>query len=105
MLDILYFPIWWYTSGLKKRFLGFLSKVRYSARYFALKVLIVNLFKPMFGQYDLKGRVISFFMRCIILVVHFTLFLISLIFFLSLLIIWILLPIFAIFQIVKLLFF
>lgn len=99
MLDILYFPIWWYTSGLKKRAIGFVNNLRSLSRYFGFKILITHLFKPMFGQYDWKGRIISFFMRLVQIIIYLIVFLISAIFLFALLLVWVFLPIVAIWQI------
>jgi len=92
MLDILYFPIWWYTLGLKKRARGFVNNINTLSRYLALKILLTNLFKPMFGQYNWKGRLISLMMRSIQLVFSLLLFLVGVIFILAWLILWIILP-------------
>ncbi|MGC9048845.1 MAG: hypothetical protein ACP5IX_01335 [Patescibacteria group bacterium] len=102
MLDILYFPIWWYTTGLKKRAKGFVNNLKGLSQYLALGILIKYLFKPMFGQYDWKGRIISFFMRLIQLIIYLIIFLIGGILMFALLIIWIILPIVAVWQIIKL---
>ncbi len=64
ILDILYFPLWWYTRGFFKvlvwaeRFLG--ARFRGSA----LGVWLRNLFTPMYGQHDWAGMLISFIVRC-----------------------------------------
>jgi len=102
ILDILYFPIWWYTAGLKKRGRVFINNVFKLSRYLALKILIVNLFKPMFGQYDWRGRIISFFMRLTQLIIYLIIFLIGTILLFALLLIWIFLPIIALWQIITL---
>lgn len=63
LLDVFYFPLWWYTSGvlhsLKWCFKFFLDGNQMLAPGLWLK----NLFVPMFGQYDWQGRIISFIMR------------------------------------------
>ena len=66
--DIIYFPLWWYTQGLTKVAQTFYLNLRSTARNLALRLLLLNILKPMFGQYDRAGRIISFFMRLIILV-------------------------------------
>jgi len=63
--DILYFPLWWYSQGLKKTALGFWEQLKSMARGLALPVLARHLLKPMYGDYTRSGRVISFFMRII----------------------------------------
>jgi hypothetical protein len=60
---VFYFPFWWYSVGFF-RFLGaswrFLSNKQESL---ALFVWLKNIFRPMYGQEDLTGRLVSFFMR------------------------------------------
>jgi len=102
ILEILYFPVWWYTIGLKKRFLEFIRGVYNLTRELALKLLFINLFKPMFGETSHSGRIISFFMRCLILTWRLILFLLGTILLLIFLFIWITLPIIAVWQIIKL---
>lgn len=102
MFDVIYFPIWWYSTGLKKRVRGFVNSLRNLSHYFGLKILLAHLFKPMFGQYDWKGRIISFFMRLVQLLIYLIIFLIGTILLLALLILWIVLPLVAVWQIVSL---
>jgi len=102
ILNILYFPLWWYSKGLKKTFLFVFKKSKKLSKYLGLKILFAYLFKPMFGQYDFKGRIISFFMRCLLLGWRLFLFLLGILGLLTLLIIYIILPILSIWQIIKL---
>lgn len=61
--NVLFWPVWWYSVG----FWGFLKKRRDSIRNFeeeiGLTIWVVNWGKPMFGQYDVPGRIISFVFR------------------------------------------
>ena len=101
-VDIIYWPIWWYSVGLKKRATSFINGLKNLSQYLGLKVLIKNLFKPMFGQYDWKGRIISLFMRLIQLFIYLFIFLITSVLSFVLLILWIILPIVAVWQIITL---
>jgi len=103
LLSILYFPLWWYSRGLAARAVGFVRGVKALAHNLALKVMFTHLFEPMFGETSRSGRIISFFMRCIILSWRLFLFLLGTIGLLLLLIIWIGLPIVAVWQIATLL--
>lgn len=68
ILDTLYFPIWWYTSGLL-RVLGWArDSLADVERMAALKIWIRSMFQPMFQDYTRSGRIISFFMRFILLI-------------------------------------
>lgn len=61
--DALAFPVWWYTAGFLK-FLGWLGvQARAQWHTIGLGVWLKNLFVPMFGQTDVWGRIISFFIR------------------------------------------
>lgn len=63
LLDILYFPIWWYTGGVWHALLFCANLLKEGNRNFAPGLWLRNIFVPMFGQYDWQGRIISFFMR------------------------------------------
>ncbi|MBU0637152.1 MAG: hypothetical protein ABH818_02115 [Patescibacteria group bacterium] len=68
--DILYFPVWWYSRGIKN-LLKFLAKVLFNEqKSLALLVWLKNIFQPMYGQYDWQGRIISFFIRLIQIIVR-----------------------------------
>ena len=103
IISILYFPIWWYTVGIKKRSLSFINGASKLAHNLALKLMLTHIFKPMFGERTRSGRIISFFMRLILLIWRFFLFLLGALWLLLLLIIWIILPIVAVWQIIALL--
>jgi hypothetical protein len=66
--DALYFPIWWYTVGLKHIVMNRVKSLEAMSNQLALRLLILNIFKPMFAQSDRAGRIISFFMRIVILI-------------------------------------
>ncbi len=65
ILDIFYFPIWWYTQGalhaLKKCF----KILKEGNASLAPGLWLVNLFVPMYGQFDIQGRIVSFMMRVV----------------------------------------
>ncbi|MBU4369246.1 hypothetical protein KKG58_00605 [Patescibacteria group bacterium] len=104
LTNVLYFPVWWYTIGAKKRFLGLINGVSSLFRNLALKLMFTHLFKPMFGERSISGRIISFFMRLIILIWRSFLFLLGTISFFVLFALWMILPIISLWQIIKLLF-
>lgn len=64
--EVLYFPVWWYSQGLVlawrrfiRQWLGIYDRV-------GLRYLIVNMGKPMYGDYSRSGKVISFFFRLLL---------------------------------------
>lgn len=91
--DVLYFPIWWYTSGLKYRLKRFIQSIGDMADQLALRLLLLNIFKPMFAQYDRAGRIISFFMRIVILIARSVYFFIFMLLQILIIAVWILLPV------------
>jgi len=62
-LDIVYFPVWWYTAGAKQIFLKCGRAIQQTNRQMAPGLWLKNLFVPMFGQTDWQGRLMSVFMR------------------------------------------
>lgn len=105
LLEIIYFPIWWYSVG----FFRFLGNVRLflrgQERSLGFWVWAKNIFVPMYGQSDFAGRIISFFMRLIQVIVRGFIMLLWVTICLVVLIIWLALPIFLtlalFFQILK----
>lgn len=61
--DFFYFPLWWYSRGLLKQLKGAGGSIVARQDALAIDIWIKNLGKPMYGQYDFVGRLISFFMR------------------------------------------
>lgn len=70
ILDIVYFPIWWYTSGVvhATRVVG--RHIAAGNEALAPGLWLRNIFVPMFGQYDITGKIISFFMRLVQIIVR-----------------------------------
>ena len=68
VLDTLYFPLWWYTRGFKKVLLWAGNSLQEAERSAALKIWFKAMFQPMFQDYTRSGRIISFFMRLILLI-------------------------------------
>jgi len=66
--SVVWFPVWWYTTGLEKVISSFVRAVRYRVQSYSLRIWIRNFFVPMYGQYDWTGRLISVFMRFVVLI-------------------------------------
>ncbi len=64
--SVLYFPLWWYTAGALRAAKFCAGTVRDKAVSFGIAVWLKNLFTPMYGLRDIQGRIISFFMRLLI---------------------------------------
>ena len=63
--DFLYFPLWWYSAGLVKTLQGVSNYYRSQEASLGFFVWLKNIFIPMYGQRDLPGRLISFFIRLV----------------------------------------
>lgn len=63
--DILLFPMWWYGRGLLLVFKKMLAFLENRQKSLALLVWIKNIGKPMYGQQDWQGKLISFFIRLV----------------------------------------
>ena len=63
LLDILYFPLWWYTGGAKHALIFCYNLWQDTNQYLAPWLWLKNIFVPMFGQHDWQGRLMSFFIR------------------------------------------
>lgn len=70
IMGIVGFPLWWYTQGLA-RFARFVWRTLadYQATL-GIVVWVKNIFVPMYGSYDIVGRIISFFMRLAMIVLR-----------------------------------
>ena len=99
LIDIVYWPIWWYTKGAQKAFKRMLQTIVQGNQELGVTVWVKNLFKPMFGQYDWQGRLISFFMRLIQIIIRFIILLFWIIFSVIVFFIWLILPLFIVAQI------
>jgi len=91
--DILYFPIWWYSSGAIKSALWCYSVFQTGNNLFAPWLWLKNIFVPMYGQYDWQGRIVSFFMRLVQIIARSFALLIWLAFSILLFFIWLALPV------------
>jgi len=65
LLDIFYFPVWWFSFGIKRALLWCVEVFKSGNSWLAPGLWIANLFVPMYGQYDWQGRIISFLMRSV----------------------------------------
>lgn len=68
--EIFYFPIWWYTVGLLKTGRVCWQRIKNMEIRLGVSIWIKNIFTPMFGQRDVAGILISFFMRVFQIIVR-----------------------------------
>lgn len=100
LFDFLYAPVWWYTRGLKRAAQFAARLVALGNEQFAPGLWLLNIFVPMFGQYDWQGRLVSFFVRLGNVIIRSILLIIWIIFSLVVLLLWIFIPIFVVYTLV-----
>lgn len=66
--SIVWFPVWWYTTGLRQLLAWAWHTLSGRARAYGFGIWIRHFFVPMYGQSDLTGRMISVFMRAVVLI-------------------------------------
>ena len=98
--EILYFPLWWYSRGLIQIFIRLKNFLVYKQRTLCIIIWIKNIFRPMYGQYDLPGQIISFFVRLFQIIARSLIFLFWFIICLLALFFWLILPILVIYEII-----
>jgi len=101
VLDILNFPVWWYGKGLKERWRFLVKNIKEANRRTALVLWLKNLFTPMYGYYDIWSRLISFFMRLVLLPFKFIFFYLWSAFYFSIFLFYFFLPFLAAFMILR----
>lgn len=67
-LDFVRMPVWWYTGGLRLAGRGLWNAWREMEKRLSLGVWLKHLFVPMYGYRDWQSRLISFFVRLVLLV-------------------------------------
>ncbi len=93
LLEIIYFPIWWYSFGSVERLKKAWSFLVQREKSLGFKIWLKNIFVPMYGQYDLTGRIISFLIRSVQVIFRGLLLFVYFLFFIASLILWLLAPI------------
>ena len=63
VVDVFYAPVWWYSQGLLWFFRKVVASIRETAQSAGLGIWVKNIFVPMYGQYDIWGRIVSFIVR------------------------------------------
>ncbi len=66
--SIVRFPLWWYSDGLIQLGEWIAQELRYRWKAYSFAIWIKNILVPMYGQYDWSGRLVSFFMRVVVLI-------------------------------------
>lgn len=66
--SVAWFPVWWYTKGFALVRAKAWASLRYRSQSYGFRIWIRNFFVPMYGQYDITGKLVSVFMRFIVLI-------------------------------------
>ena len=91
--SLIYYPLWWYSVGLKLAAQKFGQNLVFRSHALGLGIQISNLFRPMYADYTIAGRLISFFMRIVLLVFRILEMLVFLIWYAIALLLWVISPI------------
>lgn len=97
--DIVKFPLWWYSRGLLNLVLKLKTFLGGKEKSLALSVWIKNIFRPMYGQNDIAGFIISFLMRFVQIIFRGIAMLFWVLFSLLVILFWIAFPLFILYQI------
>jgi len=98
--DIIFFPLWWYSKGLFDFLKSQLQFLENRQKGLALAVWIKNIFKPMFGQNDWQGKLISVIMRIFQIIIRSIAMMFWILVSFLLIIFWISLPVLIFYQII-----
>ena len=93
--SVVFFPVWWYTRGMVRMAAYCGRTVANTYVNFGIGIWIKNLFTPMFGQRDITGRLISFFMRLMAILYYSVVLLCLSVVMLLLFLVWLALPVFV----------
>ena len=97
--DFIYWPVWWYTVGLKDRFVLAWQQIREMWCSLAVGLWLRHIFTPMYADYTLLGRLISFPIRLLVLAWKFFWFILWFVLIMSIIALWIFGPLFIIYMI------
>jgi len=100
LLELFYFPLWWYSRGFKKAAVFCWQRVDGGWRALALSILFRNFFKPMYGQKGAAAYLLSLNTHLWQIVWRFLLIAVWFAFWLLVLLVWLTLPVFIISQLI-----
>ena len=101
LFDLIYFPVWWYTGGVKHAFKYCIHLFKSGNANLAPGLWLKNILVPMFGQSDFQGRLVSFFMRLANVFFRSLLLLFWLLIVILVFIFWIAFPLFIVMMIIN----
>lgn len=101
VLDVAYFPLWWYSRGTGHAAKYCCHLLKNGNQSLAPGLWLKNIFVPMYGQYDLEGQIISFFMRLFQVIIRTLALLIWLVFCLILFFLWLVFPLLIVYGLIS----
>ena len=99
LLEVLFFPLWWYSLGFWQICRFALAFLRRREQQIGFLVWLKNIFVPMYGQTDLVSRLVSFLVRSTQVVVRGVFLLIFVVIAIFFVMAWLGLPILAVYEI------
>ncbi len=90
--EILYFPLWWYSVGFIRLLKNSFNFWNGQQKALGFSVWAKNIFVPMYGQHDWTGRIISFLVRSVQIIVRGIVLLFWFLIILIILLFWLILP-------------
>jgi len=97
--SIVFFPLWWYSRGLVSLVSRLKSFIIDREKSLAFLVWVKNIHRPMYGQYDWQGRIISFFIRLVQALTRGLAMFFWIVFSFAIFLGWLILPFFALYEI------
>lgn len=98
--DFVYAPVWWYSRGFLRLLVSCKKMLVAFEHDVGLGMWLKVFWKPMYGQHDITGKAVSFFMRLVVLVYRLVRILVYLVFLLVLIALWLAAPIVVVWQLV-----
>ncbi len=65
--EVLYWPVWWYVDGLRLVTTTLMNQIAGVEYRLGVRLMIRNIGRPMYGDRTRSGRIISFFMRLVLI--------------------------------------
>ena len=101
ILDVALFPVWWYTEGFRRVSIGLWHNLHDTNLRLAPGLWLKNIFKPMYGQRDIEGRIMSFFMRTANIIGRSIALFFWFMILIFLLVFWLIIPVFILFMMIR----
>ncbi len=101
LFDLVYFPIWWYTGGIKHAGGFCFHLVQLGNARLAPALWVKNIFVPMFGQTDIQGRLVSVLMRFLNIIFRTIALLIWMVVVACVFTLWLILPVVVVYMLMR----